>query len=134
MNSEMVAERFVTAINRHDVAAILELMTEEHRFVDSLGAELRGRADMKKAWEGYFKMVPDYAITITEIFASGTTVVLIGEVSGTYVSLPGQIRPENHWMSPAAWRAMISGSKVAEWQVFADNEPMRKVMRRQAGM
>jgi hypothetical protein len=31
---------------------------------------------------------------------------------------------------PAAWRARISGSLIAEWRVYADNDPIRQIMNR----
>jgi ketosteroid isomerase-like protein len=35
--AESVAHAFIRAINRQDVDALAELMTDEHRFIDSLG-------------------------------------------------------------------------------------------------
>ena len=29
-----------------------------------------------------------------------------------------------------AWRAVVKDNKIAVWQVFADNEPIRAIMRR----
>jgi hypothetical protein len=36
----------------------------------------------------------------------------------------------NFWKTPAAWRAVIKEGKVAVWQVYADNEPIRAIMRK----
>ena len=52
--------RFIDAINRHAVAEIAALLTEDHLFIDSGGAEYRGRNTMGTGWEAYFSMVPDY--------------------------------------------------------------------------
>jgi hypothetical protein len=30
--------------------------------------------------------------------------------------------------TPAAFRALIEDGKVAEWRVYADNEPLRRLM------
>jgi ketosteroid isomerase-like protein len=49
---------FVDAINRHDVGALVTLMTEDHCFVDGLGQVVGGREQMKNGWIGYFRMVP----------------------------------------------------------------------------
>ena len=129
MNIQDIANKFVVAIDRHDVETIYELMTDDHRFIDSMGNITNGREEMKKGWNGYFKMVPDYLIEITGTFVSGNTVVLLGKASGTY-SADGTLKPENHWETPAAWRALIEGEYIKEWQVFADNEPIREVMRK----
>jgi len=45
----------------------------------------------------------------------------------------GTSKIANHWQTPAAVRALIEHDKVAEWTVFADNEPIRKLMRGETG-
>jgi len=104
-------------------------MTEDHVFIDSLGMQVTGRDQMKRGWEGYFRMVPDYSITIEETFTDGRVVVMLGAAQGTYSS-GGPLKPENKWQTPAAWRAVVRGSLVAEWRIYADNEPIRQVMAR----
>jgi ketosteroid isomerase-like protein len=103
-------------------------MTEDHVFIDSLGMRVAGRQQMVKGWQAYFSMVPDYRITIDEIFASEDVVVMLGSAQGTYTS-GGPLQPENKWRMPAAWRAVVRGPLIAEWQVYADNEPIRQIMR-----
>jgi hypothetical protein len=44
-----------------------------------------------------------------------------------------ELKMENRWETPAAWRAVVEGGLVAEWRVYADNEPMRELMRRGQG-
>ena len=122
-----VAHAFVDAINHRDVDEIVQLMTEDHVFIDSLGAKVQGKLNMMEGWKGYFRMVPDYSITVEETFVDGAVVAMLGIAQGTY-SNGGVLRPENRWSTPAAWRALIRGSQVAEWRVFADNEPIRQIM------
>ena len=38
------------------------------------------------------------------------------------------LRPENRWEIPAAWQANIRGERVAVWRVFADLEPVRRIL------
>ena len=128
MSVQEIADQFIEAINRQDVAAICELMTEDHRFIDSEDQIFDGRERMKTGWADYFKIVPDYRIEVSETFVSGNTVVFLGHGFGTYTS-DGNLKPENHWQTPGAWKAVIAGEKVRLWQVFADNEPIRKIIR-----
>ena len=107
-------------------------MTEDHVFIDSLGNRVTGRQQMQKGWEGYFGMVPDYAITIDESFAAGPVVVMLGAAQGTYTP-GGALKAENKWQTPAAWRAVVRGSSIAEWRVYADNEPIRRIMGQAGG-
>jgi len=136
-----VAREFVAAINRQDVEGLAALMTPEHCFTDSLGNVARGREGMRDAWALYFQMVPDYTLSIDETFVQDSAVVMLGTARGTYshafetVQETGQPTPDGsskwsrRWETPAAVRALIEDGKVAEWRVYADNEPLRKLMR-----
>jgi len=128
-SAEVVARAFAEAINRQDVEGLTGLMTPGHRFVDSLGGVTEGRETMRAGWVGYFRMVPDYSIVVEEAFCDGPVVVMLGKARGTYTA-DGTLREENRWETPAAWRAVVEGGLVAEWRVYADNEPMRERMRR----
>ena len=126
--AESVAQDFVRAINRHNVEAMAELMTVGHRFIDSMGQIIQGREQVRTCWVGYFRMVPDYSIAIEETLCRRPVVLMVGVAKGTYTA-DGWLREENGWKTPAAFRASIKDGKVAEWRVYADNEPMRQRMR-----
>jgi ketosteroid isomerase-like protein len=123
-----VALEFVRAINRQDVDALAALMTADHRFTDSLGNTVEGRDKMRAGWTGYFGMVPDYSLAIEETYADGPVVVMLGIAQGTYRG-PKGATAENRWQTPVALRARIDEGFIAEWRVFADNEPLRALMR-----
>lgn len=124
-----VVLQFEHAINSRDPEAISSLMASDGEFIDSLGNRIQGAEKLRAAWIGYFKMVPDYSISHSEIFAQGDTVAVFGSAQGTF-SKDGQLRKENFWKTPAAWRAVIKNGKIAVWQVYADNEPIRAIMRK----
>lgn len=124
-----IAQAFVRAINRHDTDALAELMSQEHCFIDSLGYAVRGREKMQAGWAAYFMMVPDYQIAVEETYAGGPAVVMVGQAEGTYAP-GGHLVPENRWKTPAVFRALVEESKIAEWRVYADNEPIRQHMRK----
>ena len=129
MNPVDTVIQFLECINRHDADRLAELMTEDHVFIDSLGQAVRGREKMRAGWAAYFRMVPDYSIAVEETFCDGPVVVMLGVAQGTYAP-DGQLREENRWKTPAAFRAFVEDGKVAEWRVYADNEPMRRLMRK----
>jgi ketosteroid isomerase-like protein len=52
---------------------------------------------------------------------------MLGLAHGTFAP-DGNLKPENHWETPAAFRARIENGKVAEWRVYADNDPIRQRM------
>ena len=125
--AESVAQAFIRAINRQDVDALAELMTEQHRFIDSMGTVFDGRETLRRGWTKYFQMVPDYTVAVDETFCDGPVVAMLGTAQGTYAP-HGELKPENHWTTPTAFRAFIQDGKVAEWRVYCDNEPMRQRM------
>lgn len=130
--AETVAQAFLRAINRQDVDRLAELMSTAHRFIDALGNIVEGRDKMRQGWAAYFRMVPDYAVAIEEFYTGGGSdndpvVIMIGIASGTY-SRDGKLHPQNRWQSPIAIRALVEEGLLAEWRVYADNEPMRKLM------
>jgi uncharacterized protein (TIGR02246 family) len=129
---ERVARAFVEAINHRSVEELAALMTEDHVFIDGAGSRGVGREKMKAGWEGYFHMVPDYEVVVDETFVDGNVVVMMGRAEGTY-AVEGKLLEENRWQAPAAWRALIREGLVAEWRVYADNEPIRHLMAKHRG-
>jgi ketosteroid isomerase-like protein len=131
MTPQKVAQQFVTAINSHDVECLASLMTSDHRFIDSLGAVVEGRDTMRDGWKFYFAMVSDYHLEISRCFtaeAAKDETVLVGVANGSYCS-EGLKRPNSGWSTPVALRAVVRDGQIAEWQVYADNEPIRQQMR-----
>jgi ketosteroid isomerase-like protein len=124
-----VVTAFVRAINRQDADALAGLMTDGHRFIDSLGNAVEGCEKMRAGWVGYFRMVPDYALAVEETYSDGSVVVLLGVAQGTYTT-DGTLKPENRWQTPIVIRAAVEDGLLAEWRVYADNEPIRKLMAR----
>jgi limonene-1,2-epoxide hydrolase len=126
-----IVEALAEAINRHDVDAIMQHLHEGHVFVDSLGNEVRGAQAVRKAWEQYLSMVPDYWVRIEHGVLAPEYIALFGKAGGT-LAVEGETPPENWWETTAAWRAVIADGRVAEWQVYSDNEPIRKLMKKKA--
>lgn len=126
---------FIACINAHDVEGLITWMSEDHRFVDSLGHSFHGREGMRMAWEGYFAWFPDYQITVEDLLDQdgprerGHLVLVTGQASGTY-AVQGKLPPENYWEAPAAWKALMAGGQLTHWQVYADNDPVRKIMKK----
>ena len=121
-----IVTRFVARINDHDPAGLAALMTEDHLFIDALDTRVAGRTAMRSGWEQYFRMVPDYWITIDRMLQDGSTVALFGAAGGTYEGAVGG--KHGPWSIPAAWLAEIRGEQIAVWRVYADNLPIRRLM------
>ena len=122
-----VVMEFIKRINGGDPVALSEVMTEDHVFQDALGNRFVGRDKMTEGWKQYFKLVAGYRVRADEFFQTGQTFAVFGSASGTYAH-NGNTGKENFWEVPVAWRAVVRGHLVAEWRVYADNQPLRKLM------
>jgi len=122
-----VAMEFIKRINSGNVDAICELMTQGHIFQDALGKRFIGRETTREGWGAYFKIVADYRVHAEEFFQTNERLAIFGTASGTYAG-GGYASKENFWEVPAAWGAVIRDGLVAEWRVYADNQPLRKLM------
>src|SRR5271157_5929207 len=91
---ESVARAFADAINHQSPDELAALMIEDHVFIDALGTRVAGREAMRAGWTGYFHMVPDYSITVTETYGAGAVVVMLGTAQGT-LAVDGRLLPEN---------------------------------------
>jgi ketosteroid isomerase-like protein len=115
-------QRFVAAMNGHDVEALTSLMTSDHLFVDSMGNSMQGVESMQTGWRGYFAMCPDYWIRVRSLLSERETVLATGEAGGTIDGIA--------WRTPTAWQAVLVGGQVSEWRVFADNKPVYEILGR----
>jgi ketosteroid isomerase-like protein len=121
-----VAMDFIKRINSGDVNALCGLMTEGHIFQDALGKRIIGRETMRQGWTMYFKLVADYQVHAVEFFQTNDRLAILGTASGRYTG--GGEANNNFWEVPAAWLAVVKDGLVAEWRVYADNQPLRKLM------
>ena len=132
MNPTEIAYAFVEAINSGEPDRLAELMTENHTFIDADGSEHSGREEMHRGWGEYYSMVPDFQIHVREALSQENTVALFGVAEGTFAQ-GGDLKPENHWVVPAAWRVVVEGGRVAVWQLYVNPEPMREILNRIEG-
>lgn len=116
-----VVRRFIARINDHDVDGLSAVLTEDHRFIDSLGSVFIGRETLRAGWADYFRLVSEYRITVDEFAGAGSSLLLAGWVAGRSGGVD--------WKVPAAWRAVVRDGQIAEWQVYVDNEPLRASFR-----
>lgn len=75
-----VVERFNDAFNRHDVHAIMALMTEDCAFENTRpqpdGERLVGQARVRAFWEQFFARSPQAHFDTEEIFGAGDRCVV----------------------------------------------------------
>ncbi len=115
---ELPAHAFANAINRQSVEELTGLMTEDHLFIDSLGAQVQGRDQMTAGWVAYFQMVPDYTITIEETYADGDAVVMLGTALRELMPQPGG-RPRRRGKRACVEGSSPSGASMRTTSPFA---------------
>ena len=54
-------------------------------------------------------------------------VAVFGTAKGT-LAADGRILAENKFEIPASWTATIENGKITRWRVYADNQPVRKLI------
>jgi len=118
---------FMEKINEHDVNGIADLLSDDHRFTDSMGIVVKGKKEMKHAWKIYFKWFPDYEVTIKNTLLTDDSVGIFGTAKGTFDS--DEPIASDKFEIPAAWRAKVKDNLISEWQVFADNEVVRDIIK-----
>lgn len=104
---------FNEAINARDLDALDRLMHEQHRFIDSAGAIVEGKAACIKAWSGFFDAFPDYRNIFDDIRSDATGAVQVrGRSECSTPALDG----------PARWRALVKDGRVLQWHVRGDSD------------
>jgi ketosteroid isomerase-like protein len=108
----LTALKFNERINQQDPEGLAELMTDDHKFIDSAGKVTRGKSVMKEGWRDFFKKYPDYRNKFTSVTVQDNIVVMVGYSTCSFKPLDG----------PNVWTARIRGGLVSEWRVFWLNE------------
>jgi len=79
------AEAFVNALNTHNLDRIVELMSEDVTFQDSLTPQpLRGKSAFRQYWGAWLTSFPDMRVSSRGLYASGETAVDEFTVNGTH--------------------------------------------------
>jgi ketosteroid isomerase-like protein len=127
MTDKEIVNRFVKAINNHDVNKIYDLMPEDHIFINGYGDEHIGKKGMKEGWQNYYKMFPDYLVEITDIVESDSIIGLFGFASATYKNIKDNSN-SNYWRTPAAWKAIVENKRIKHWQVYCDYTRLQAII------
>jgi hypothetical protein len=115
---EIVAFQFMDAINAGSIESLADLMTEEHRFVDSAGSITIGKDACLAGWRRFFVAFPDYQNFVDRIGTYDGTVVIRGGSACSSPELDG----------PALWAAEVVDGLIDEWRVYDDTTQNRHLL------
>jgi peptidase E/ketosteroid isomerase-like protein len=120
-------KEYISRINSHDINGLLEMTDDDAVFIDSMGINTTGKYEMQNAWEVLLSFFPDYTVEIKDMISRNGTVAVFGKAKGT-LATDGNILEENKFEIPASWTAIVKEGKIAKWRVYADNQPVRKLI------
>nr|HMQ81184.1 nuclear transport factor 2 family protein [Ignavibacteria bacterium] len=125
-NSEIVRQ-YIKLINEHDITGLLAMTSGDAVFIDSMGIDTKGVTNMRKAWDVLLTFFPDYTVIVKDIISKNGMVAVFGTAKGT-LATDGKILAENKFEIPASWTATVENGKITKWRVYADNQPVRKLI------
>jgi hypothetical protein len=106
----MTALRFNENINQRNLEGLIELMAEDHCFIDNSGAKDH---DMKNGWKTFFDNYPDYRNILSTVTVQNNTVIMSG-----FSTCSNEPRLNGHSM----WTAKVDNELVTEWRVYWLNQ------------
>lgn len=122
-----IVKEYIKRINNHDLKGMLDITGEDASFIDSMGINTTGKKNMEQAWDLFLTFFPDYTIQVKDVISKNGMVAVFGTAKGT-VATGGRILAENRFEIPASWTALVKEGKISKWRVYADNEPVRKLL------
>jgi ketosteroid isomerase-like protein len=115
---EAIVRRFNDCITNRDIHGLAALIADDHTFIDSANAAIRGKENVLKAWRSFFESFPDYRNVFERLVRDGDAVKVVGYSTSSDSRLDG----------PALWTAKIADDKVTEWRVYEDTGENRKLL------
>lgn len=106
-------QRFVEALNSHDLDAMAALMTEDFCYIDSWREGVEGREAVLAGLSSLFEGDPGFCIEVEQITYRTPHVLMSGRITSARF---GDNRR-------AVWRVTCDGERLSQWQSWADGGP-----------
>lgn len=114
---------FIDAINRRDLDALTNLMSDDHSLEVITEPPLKGRDENEEAWDGYFNSFPNYVIYPRRVCEESPGIVaVLGHTTGSHLELPD----EDEAKLTLIWVAHVDGEKVTRWRLLEDTIEARR--------
>lgn len=105
------AAEFNEHINAANLRALASLVSEDHRFIDTVGNMVVGKPACIAAWSAFFAAFPGYRNTLEKFYELDNLVTITG-----FSECPNH--PE--LSGPAIWTATVMAGRLTEWRVYQD--------------
>ncbi len=111
--SKDCAQRFVAALNAHDIDAMAALMSEDFCYIDSWREGVEGRDKVLAGLRLVFERDPAFGVSVEGISYQAPHVLMAGRITSKQF---GDRRR-------AVWRVETDGEHLSLWQSWADGGP-----------
>lgn len=108
-----LVERFVAALNAHDVDLLESLLTEDFTYIDSWREGVRGRAKVMAALRSLIMIDPEFGIEVDKMDWRDPHVLMTGRVNSRQFGSGRR----------AVWQVLVRDGQVAEYQAWAEGGP-----------
>lgn len=108
-----VVERFVAALNAHDVDAIAPLLTEDFTYIDSWREGVTGRDTVMAALRSLLMVDPGFRIEVEQMDWRAPLMLMTGRVHSRHFG------PDRR----AVWQVTVRDGLIAEYQAWAEGGP-----------
>jgi hypothetical protein len=108
-----LVERFVAAINAHDVGAVEALLTEDFTYIDSWREGVRGRDRVMAALRVLAEIDPDFGIEVDTMQWREPLILMSGRVNSRQFGMGKR----------AVWQITLRGDRISEYQAWAEGGP-----------
>lgn len=115
MSVRELAIRFNDAITARDLDALVVLMTDDHRFIDTAGNVVEGLAAARDAWRAFFTAYSEYQNHFETFTERDNYVAITGHSTCSEPRLAGR----------GLWSAEVRDGRISEWRVFEDTPATR---------
>ncbi|WP_133365757.1 nuclear transport factor 2 family protein [Qipengyuania sediminis] len=108
-----VVERFVAALNAHDLTTLESLATEDFTYIDSWREGVTGRDIVLAAMRMLLANDPQFGIEVDRMDWRDPHVLMTGRVNSRQFGIGRR----------AVWQVLVREGRVAEYQAWAEGGP-----------
>lgn len=108
-----LVERFIAAVNAHDVDRLEPLLTEDFTYIDSWREGVRGRDKVMAAFRSLMAIDPEFGIEVDKMDWREPHVLMSGRVNSRHFGSGRR----------AVWQVLVRDGRVAEYQAWAEGGP-----------
>lgn len=110
-----LALQFNDCITRRDLDSLVNLMADDHLFIDGDNNCIEGKSNNAINWQAFFKVFPDYKNVFEAIVTRASEVIIRGY----------SVCADDRLNMRAIWVAQIVSNKITEWRIYYDTKENR---------